>query len=347
MVIYISILRIGIMGEIMNRTMGMVSIIVPVYNTCDYLDKCIKSIVRQTYPNLEIILVDDGSTDGSGDVCEQWKKRDSRIKVIHQKNQGQGAARNSGLLLAAGDYIQFVDSDDYIELDMVEQLIRIMIKEDTDIFICMFKIIYPDRITNVHADQKERVVSGEVALIDYFSGNGAPYLSIVWNKLYKRKIFMNNPIMLFPHSHIYEDEYVSYKMLYRAKKISIIDAPLYCYMQRNGSVMHSAKGYKELLVREKIIREYYRWMQESAPELDKLIEYAGIRIFNGFVWSCVQNQDFEKCKPIISRLNSFILRNTHDLRNNPYLTSKVYKNYLLMKWGLIVRVKQMECWLRR
>ena len=163
-----------------------ISIIVPVYNVEKYLEKCIDSILNQSYQNLEIILIDDGSTDNSGSICDEYKKKDKRVQVIHQKNQGQSSARNAGLNIAKGSYIGFVDSDDYVEPDYLEQLLNNFKKYNT-VPICGF--IYHDEVN--HCKPVKYSWSGgeeKVSLGDAFKLNAELYLTALWNKLFDMQI---------------------------------------------------------------------------------------------------------------------------------------------------------------
>ena len=165
----------------------LISVIVPVYNVEKYLEKCVSSIVNQTYKNLEIMLVDDGSTDSSGKMCDEFAKKDDRIKVIHKPNGGLSDARNSALKIAKGDYIGFVDSDDYIADDMFETLCDLMEDNNSDISIVSFYEIYNNKLIGVR-DSKElenmtKLEAMKELLID------SKIQSYAWNKLFKRELF--------------------------------------------------------------------------------------------------------------------------------------------------------------
>ena len=167
----------------------MISIIIPVYKVEKYLDKCIKSIVSQTYSNLEIILVDDGSPDKSGLICDKWATLDSRIRVVHQKNAGAGAARNVALKLAQGEFISFVDSDDYLSVNMFKNLLSYF-EEDIDIVECEFISVEEDDVLFI--DEKSvqaRVFSSEEAMREHIADHY--FRQLIWNKLYRRSCIKN------------------------------------------------------------------------------------------------------------------------------------------------------------
>lgn len=161
----------------------LVSIVVPVYNVEKYLNRCISSIVNQTYENIEIILVDDGSKDNSGEICDEWAEKDTRIKVIHKSNGGLSSARNAGASVAQGEYISFIDSDDYIRPIMIKDLVLCCEKYNADIGIANVKQIYRN-FESVMPDQEVYCCSGEKAVEHLFYGNGKYFFSnAVWNRL--------------------------------------------------------------------------------------------------------------------------------------------------------------------
>lgn len=219
-----------------------ISIIVPIYNVEKYLDKCIKSIVNQSFKNLEIILVDDGSLDICPAICDEWTKKDYRIKVIHKENGGLSDARNAGLSVASGDYIAFVDSDDYIEPDMYEMLLKVAIDNNCDIVSCKLRMVYKNDINLIANDDTGEVIyysteDAMSALID------DKIRQVVWNKLYKADIIKNIP---FDVGKYHEDEFWSYQAIGNATKIATIDYTGYNYLQRSGSIMGNGYSLKRL-----------------------------------------------------------------------------------------------------
>lgn len=219
---------------------SLVSIIVPVYNVEKYLDRCLESIVNQTYKNLEIILVDDGSPDHCPQMCDMWAERDSRIKVIHKKNDGLANARNSGIDAAVGDYIMFADSDDYLQNDMVEFLLNLSEKYDADVSRCGFYFDYEKDGNSVPAEtaSNELILSKNDCIIDLItSGFGGT----AWNKLYKTSIIK---------THLYdkadgcsEDILHNYRVYKDAGKVVFCDVPKYHYFIRDHSITKTDFGY--------------------------------------------------------------------------------------------------------
>lgn len=211
-------------------TLPLISIIVPVYNVKEYLEKCLDSICSQTYKNLEIILINDGSSDGSGELCDLFAQRDGRVKVIHQANAGQSAARNRGLDIAQGEYFGFVDSDDWIEPDMYEFLYRLLKENGADISICSHYrdkggksvVKYSsDKILEFTRDEAIRALVIDKRVRNY------PV-----DKLYKRCLFDN---IRFPLNRVYEDLAISYLVFYEADKVIMQETPKYHYVIREGS----------------------------------------------------------------------------------------------------------------
>ena len=238
----------------------MISIIIPVYKVEKYLDKCIKSIVSQTYSNLEIVLVDDGSPDKSGLICDKWATLDSRIRVVHQKNAGAGAARNVALKLAQGEFISFVDSDDYLSVNMFKNLLSYF-EEDIDIVECEFISVEEDDVLFI--DEKSvqaRVFSSEEAMREHIADHY--FRQLIWNKLYRRSCIKN---VYFPEGKKIDDEFWMYKVIGRAKQLVHCNEKLYAYRQQDNSVMHmlkpenriqaiEAKGYRHQYIKEKFPR---------------------------------------------------------------------------------------------
>ena len=245
-----------------------VSIIIPVYNVEKYLDKCVASVVNQTYTNLEIILVDDGSPDNCPAMCDAWKANDSRIKVIHQQNGGLSHARNEGLKIATGEFIGFVDSDDWIELNMIERLLTTLLETDADIASCCFQSEREgsEAIINKSLSPKRKEYTSEDALKDLFLGKRFLQV-VVWNKLYRKSVISG---LSFPVGRLYEDGCWTAQALGNARKVVCIDTPLYHYLYRPESLSHDARQkLKRFHDEHEMIERRLDYIHEHHPSLEK------------------------------------------------------------------------------
>lgn len=230
----------------MNKYKDLISVIVPIYNVEQYLDRCIESILNQTYKNLEIILVDDGSTDNCPKICDRWTKKDNRIKVIHKKNGGISSTRNAGLDISTGKFIGFVDGDDSIDETMYEILYKNLIDTNSDISICsMQKIFNYDEINKLNKNNK--IINNKTFVsINKFDGLFDDKIKdtiVAWNKLYKKEIFNE---LRYPINKQNEDTFLIIKILDKSKKIVYTNLKLYYYFQRIDSIMNSKFNIKKL-----------------------------------------------------------------------------------------------------
>lgn len=216
----------------MTHQRALLSVIVPVYNVAPYLRQCLDSIVGQTYENLEILLIDDGSTDESGAICDEYGKKDKRIRVVHQENQGLSGARNTGTALATGDYIAFVDSDDWLDVHMYETLMEAVETYHLDMARCA--AFSSDGVhAEVLAPQKGHAQK-TFAQPEIFARYFDEFLcKIVWNAVYARRLIEG---VISPERCQSEDNYVSGRYLYRSRAMRLIDTPLYYYRQNPRSI---------------------------------------------------------------------------------------------------------------
>lgn len=223
----------------------LVSIIIPVYKVEKYLDKCVKSVIDQTYKNLEIILVDDGSPDTCPKMCDDWAKKDSRIKVIHKENGGLSSARNAGLDIFAGDYVMFLDSDDYLDVNAIKYSLSECVNTDADIVSFKARVVREkdsDCCYNNSGIYKTTEYNNDEILKYFFSGEDQLFVTS-WAKLFKSYIFDN---LRFEHGKIHEDEFIIVELLDKAHKLIVIDKPFYNYLKRDGSItaIQSLKGFE-------------------------------------------------------------------------------------------------------
>lgn len=212
----------------------LISVIVPVYKVEAYLDRCIRSIVGQTYRNLEILLVDDGSPDRSGAMCDAWAEKDGRIRVIHQENAGAGAARNAGLDVAVGELIAFVDSDDYIAPDCYWYLYALL-KKGADVAECGYVETSDDGAVFGEETGEARFYTTLEAMRCHIRDTA--FRQLIWNKLYRRETIGD---VRFPAGTKIDDEFFTYRVLANAKRLVRSDKQVYAYRQQPDSVMHSS-----------------------------------------------------------------------------------------------------------
>lgn len=219
-----------------------VSIIVPVYNVEQYLKECIESILAQTWKNFEVILVDDGSTDSSGKICDEYSQKKEFISVIHKKNGGLSSARNAGIDVAQGDYLAFIDSDDVVHPRYLSELVAIVKKEKADLAACNFCVGSLCRWKNF-SEVKYDIRCNEDVLKKM--NDNDVVVTVAWNKLYHAKFFREYGLR-YPVGKIHEDMFLTPQILYYTKKMVITNEQLYFYRQRENSIMNSSFSIKQL-----------------------------------------------------------------------------------------------------
>ena len=259
----------------MNR---LVSVIVPIYKVEQYLTHCVNTIVNQSYSNLEIILVDDGSPDNCGKMCDEFAEQDRRIKVIHKQNGGLSDARNAGIDIATGDYITFIDSDDYVMLDMIESLMSIIAKENVDIAQCNFIRNKNDSIGEL---QHESSQSEKFTV--YFETKMSAYLkdkkinTAACGKIYKGSLFYE---IRFPVGRLHEDVFTTYKLIHEAESVAVTDYVGYVYRINENSITTSKFSPKKLdsvygeIERAEFIKKNYHDLRKQA--------------YSGIIYACNQ-----------------------------------------------------------
>lgn len=243
------------------RELPLVTVVVPVYNVGKYLEASVESLLAQDYPNLEILLVDDGSTDGSGAVCDKFAAGDPRVRVLHQKNQGQAAARNHGVAQARGEYTAFIDSDDYVAPNYISYMEEIMAREDAQIGICNLSQCMPEEEWHPVIREEVRVMNARHALETMFYQRD--FTTSPCCKLYPTSWLRETP---FPEGRIHEDLATVYKLLARAERVAYGPSVLYCYIQRKGSTEHS--GFSARTLDHKTsVDELYAFVEAHYPEI--------------------------------------------------------------------------------
>lgn len=302
----------------------LISIVVPVYNVENYILKCLNSLIKQKYKQIEIILVDDGSTDESGKICDEFKEKDDRIRVFHKKNGGLSSARNYGIKKAKGDIVAFVDSDDYVKDVFVLDLYRGMQASNADIVICGYNNEKP----------KNETISGKEATIRLLTKQENIDI-ISWNKLYKKKLFTDNNIF-FPEGKKHEDTLTTYKLMSKAKKVTYIDESLYIYVERKGSITASEKIEERLLMREKAAKEAVEYLGND-KDLKAAAEVGLLWAKYNFLNYALKNEIDEKYE---KETLVWLEQNVANYKNNKYMTAKL-KTYNLMSTrfgGLLYKI---------
>lgn len=299
--------------------MKKISVVIPVYNVEKYISECLDSVVNQTYKNLQIILVDDGSTDFSGKICDVYAEKDNRITVVHQKNAGAGAAKNTGLELIDGDYFSIIDSDDYIELDMYEKMVNSLEKYNADIVQCLFRNVY----VNDSFDRKYKI-KGSYPKVLTSKSFLKEYLydwkyAIFWNKLFKSSLLKE---IRFPVGRKIDDEFFTYKLVCNAKKVVNIDNILYNYRMRKTSVMNENNSDRLIYDRIDCFIERYNYVSDIYPSLKKKYN---LKLYDDLLYFKDSAKDNGK---ILSLINNFSRKKSNGFDK---LYQKIMNNKLVFE----------------
>ena len=240
----------------------LISVVVPIYNVEDYLVECIESILNQTYTEFELILVNDGSTDNSLEICNQYSKKDDRIKIVNKKNGGLSDARNAGIDVAKGEYIIFIDSDDFINKNMFKIMFDIAKSKNADIVQCNYKEFYNKEdikdSSSINNEFKLKELTSIEALYGFYDEKKSGPTTVAWNKLYKTALFED---IRYPYGKIHEDVFTTYKLIFKANKIVCTEEKLYYYRQRENSITTRKYNKKRLVVLE-AIEERKKFMKD-------------------------------------------------------------------------------------
>lgn len=252
----------------MDNLEPLISIIVPVYNVEQYLKRCIDSLIYQTYQNIEILLIDDGSPDCCGEICDEYARMDNRIVVVHKPNGGLSDARNKGLDIAKGEYVMFVDSDDWIELNTCQELVRIAVEEDADLISFGVKNVYDNGVVEecpVSLKGAQSTKECIKALIYKIKEYGV--FNFACNKIFHKSLLCN---FNFTTGRLAEDQGTTYKLFHIAKNPYICDKFYYNYYQRVGSISHNQYYPRLIIDRHLFWMERLVFIKKYYPELEKL-----------------------------------------------------------------------------
>ena len=313
----------------------MISVIIPIYNVEKYLKKCIESVINQTYKNLEIILVNDGSTDNSKNIIDKYSLIDNRIKIINKKNGGLSDARNAGIEIAKGEYITFLDSDDWIELDMYEKLYKYIKQENADIVQCSYQEVYNEEIYNQKIKAEIKIISGKDSLYNLYGEHNVKTV-VVWNKLYKIELFND---IRFPKGKYHEDEFTTYKVLYKANKIVDCNLPLVYYRQRKGSIMNSKFNIKRLDTLEAFNQRLFFYREKNLIELQQ-ITLNKILIYTKLFYIKIKDSDIDNKDEILKVLRQSIKKDYILFMKNKYvsLKQKILLTIFVLNKGIFYQV---------
>ncbi|MCD2502901.1 glycosyltransferase [Clostridium sp. NSJ-145] len=299
----------------------IISIIVPIYNVEKYLPKCIDSILNQTFKEFELILVDDGSLDNSGRICDEYSKKDKRIRVIHKENCGVSSARNVGVESSLGNYIGFVDPDDYIDKYMYQKMIDMCTIKNADIAICKFVREINGQISEAKDGFYIRELDNVEGLRECFKG--ILYRHSLCNKLFKKKCFEG---IRFPEGRIHEDLSTTYRLLANSNKSVYINYSGYIYVKRENSILTSTFNEKRLQAFEGW-KEILSFMLENYPELKE-------QVIATFAYACIDNMIY-----VLNQVNNKNIRNKYINYIKKYskkYSKMINKNYLLTNKNKII-----------
>ncbi len=258
----------------------LVTAIVPIYNVENYLDACVQSLLEQTYPHLEILLVDDGATDASGQLCDDWAQKDQRIRALHKPNGGLSDARNYGIARAKGDYLIFVDGDDRVKPTYVEKLYQAISSQQADVAICSFELVDE----SYHPYQKELLdgpdglKDGRQLLKRVLDADGYKYV-VAWNKIYSRNIFEH---LLFEKGKTYEDEYMNFRLFWNFSKVVTLQEALYQYVCRPDSITTSQMTADKLRMKTQMHEERLAFYRQKDSDL----YYKAVQVYCNWLVTC-------------------------------------------------------------
>lgn len=311
----------------------LLSIIVPIYNVEQYLDRCIQSILNQTYQNLEIILVDDGATDCSGAIADSYAAKDKRIKVFHKENGGLSDARNYGLEHVTGDYILFIDSDDFIVNIMCERLITVASSNNADIVSCNYYIYRGDDDISIHTmsvQDDKRTFTG-MDMLRYYLLKTEPFdLNVVWNKIFKLDLFNGVEPVRFPNGRVQEDNFTIFRLFLNANSIVTVNEPLYYYVQRAGSIM---ANFTRRFMIDTIESHMYMsdYLMNHCSSVKNELQLYLLNSYVELSRRVCANKCKKECNDLLIQYKHYVLDHTADTSHNPLWKCKQYIKRLLVK----------------
>lgn len=312
----------------------LISVIVPVYKVEKYLSRCVESILAQTYKNFELILVDDGSPDQSGAICDEYALKDKRVNVIHKKNGGVSDARNAGLELQKGEYLTFIDSDDWIRIEYLEHLYYMLKKAEADIAICnYFRCTQASATINQKLSVEKIYEYSNIEALEQFTSHFCTQMIVPWGKLYRAKLFTD---IRYPIGRVHEDDFTTHKLIYLARKVVITSKPLLNYFQRSDSIMGSGFSLRRNLDKTDALLEraaFFESIQQTKlRDITYQMAFAELlSLFRNtsYKLTLLSKEQLTRCHTVQNKLRtgkySFLRKLYYELFFiSPYLVDKVY-----------------------
>lgn len=315
----------------------IISIIVPIYNVDKYLSRCIESILNQSFKEFELILVDDGSSDNSGEICDIYASKDDRVKVLHKENGGVSSARNVGVKASNGEYIGFVDPDDYIDKEIYYQLYKLCIDNDCDIAICRFNREINGKLQNIGSTEEIIELNNIEAMNELFKGN--LYRFSLCNKLFSKKCFNN---VSFPEGRIHEDLSSTYKLFANSKKAIYIDYCGYVYVRRENSILTSTYN-------EKRLQAFIGWA-EIIDFMSKNYSDVIEQVIATFIYWCVdsisyileQVDNYNDIKKYLNTIRIYTIKYYSYIKQNKILSLKYKLKIIIFNLNIYLLILQKK-----
>lgn len=322
----------------------LISVIVPIYKVEKLLPRCVDSLLNQTWKQLEIILVDDGSPDGCGAICDAYAQKDSRVKVIHKLNGGLSSARNAGIDVARGEYLGFVDSDDWVDPDGYEKLYRLAEKYQAPM-VCAGRYDAEESGEEVPGlcPPREEVLTGQETASRIFRWDHMDMAA--WDKLYHRDLFRD---IRYPLGMIWEDLPTTYRIALKAERVVMADFAFYHYFHRAGSITTSIFNEREFVYPEHSIK-IHAYISQSYPEISLASEYLQIRAIGWTVQmlDIADRQTQEKFADEREQYRHLLRENLAEALKNPYFTAVNKRDFLLLSAGLYAPLRSLRNALRK
>ena len=330
----------------MMSSQYIISVIVPIYKVEKYLRKCIDSIITQTYKNLEIFLVDDGSPDNCGAICDEYARKDERIKVIHKENGGLSSARNAALDVATGDFIMFVDSDDWVEPEFCEKALYTAIRNNVQIVAFGYNNVYTrDGKIQKRATDKPRIVPSTEA-IRHLILKDEVIFNFAWNKIYKRTLFDE---IRYPVGMTYEDNAVTYLVIHYADNIFVSNDILYNYVRRKESISGVWNKPQSIVDRFIIWTNRLNFIKVICPENEKiqLLQIAN-EVVDG-LWYLTRKKNYShvvgKMEQFMTDNRQAILKETNSLKFKVYYYARPLYPIMKIAGIILTKIKKVIKWI--